>query len=973
MKKYILRNKLFLKMIVAFVLIGILGIAYNVKATVIKPELNIDASTSKSSIYVNEEFEVTYKVNPQPLALQDINQATEKEIILIVDTSGSMGDRITQTQTQTKIGALKNAAVQFIDKFKAEDRVKIGVVSYSDNAIQSKELVDADISSNQSSLISVINNLKAEGATNIGDGIRVAYKMFSSNSASKKYVILMSDGKPTSLTYSGFAGGYIIGKNGKYTYDYESSTESGKNYRLPDSLREGDRSWKYYGINDTSYFRYGTYGDEDPRGYCLKYSTLMASELLKAKIQNYVVNFSGTSNSIALNAISSAGGGTYYDAATESDIIELYSSIADKIKETYNVDGVKLNFTLPAGLQYFMNESDGVIDGNKYTKSIPSIEYKLDSNTNEYKANPINITLKFKGITPGNYNLSGDGWKISYKDISGNIINKLLPQTTINISKYNVGFDLLRKSIPENTSGKFNINNEFQIEYTIKPKPIAVQTTPKQKEIMLVVDKSGSMEWSANKDELPASGEKSRLKLTQEALNKFVEKFKDTNNVKIGLVTYDSSGEVYTNNNSNLFEYNNMQGIKNKINGLSAQGGTNLGDGLRRAAWALSSNTNSQKYIILMTDGEPTFYSYYYSNFSQKYYSELDNNNVYYNNDNDFARGLAYSKLIASKLRENENLGLKTFAIGFANDPNGLKVQKLKDISSLAGGEFYDATVNANAIEEVYLRIADQIKTDLAIENVKFTQQLPEGLVLSETGGTSITKDLKVNYTYNSTTKQYESEPISFTVKVKGTKVGNYELKDDAKLSYKDLDGTTSEKCFDPLNISILDTFIIKQGLFQPNGNNTNIIHVGEKNIKYISNLSLDITPNSEYQLATFVRTNGQETPINIKLNSSNNTEVTKMKIISVNVFSVNSDGSLTKLTSIAPIIENDSSASPNIKVTLNSENTSGDKYYIINYNYVVNEAKEDTNSMIINRSNIIGTDKFNDFNTKITAMPDVF
>ncbi|MPN43685.1 hypothetical protein SDC9_191245 [bioreactor metagenome] len=187
------------------------------------------------------------------------------------------------------------------------------------------------------------------------------------------------------------------------------------------------------------------------------------------------------------------------------------------------------------------------------------------------------------------------------------------------------------------------------------------------------------------------------------------------------------------------------------------------------------------------------------------------------------------------------------------------------------------------------------------------------------------------------------------------------------------MDGTTSEKCFDPLNISILDSFIIKQGLFQPNGNNTNIIHVGEKNIKYISNLSLDIAPNSEYQLATFIRTNGQETPINIKLNLSNNTEVTKMKVISVNVFSVNSDGTLTKLTSIAPIIENDSSASPNIKVTLNGESTSEYKYYIINYNYVVNEAKEDTNSMIINRANINGTDKFNDFNTKITAMPDVF
>ncbi|WP_291572433.1 vWA domain-containing protein [Clostridium sp. UBA4548] len=963
MKKYILRNKLFLKIIIVFVLIGILGVAYKAYAAGEKPELNINASASKPSVYVNEEFDINYTINPQPLNVSDINKKVNKEIILVIDTSGSMDELITSRPRKTRMEALKDAANNFISKFQNENTTKIGIVTYDYNGRNTKSLTNATY---QEDLKAIINGLDANGATNIGDGIRVAQKMFSSDISVKKYLVLMSDGMPTSLTYSGYAGGY----NDDYNkYDYQSRNYT--YYRLPNDLRKGDRTWQYFSsINDTTDLKYGTYGNTDPKGYCLEYSTLMAENLKSLKITNYVIGFSGGSDSTKLTQIASAGAGSYYDAKDAETINSVYLDIADKIKADFSVEGATINFSLPDGLEYVMNTFDTQVNGNNYSKLIPSIVYKLNSNNTQYIAEPLSISLNLKGNKKGVYELAGTNWNLSYKVINGNAINKLLPKVTITVEKYNAEFQMSRKLIPEQNQGKFNVNNEFTMEYSITPNPIQIQSTEKQKEIMLVVDTSGSMDWSVDKDE-KVSGKPSRLELTKTALNNFINKFNNSTNVKIGLITYSNRGNVFTYNNNYLFEASNSQVIRDKVSALSANGGTNLGDGIRKSIWALSDNKDSKKFVVLMTDGEPTFYSYYGSYYYRNYYTEIDNKNVDYNENNDLEKGLEYSNIMAGILKENKDLDLKTFAIGFSK---GANADKLKEIAVKAGGDYLDATSdNENAITEVYSNIAEQIKADLALENVKFTQQLPEGLVLSETGGNSITKDLKVNYTYNSTTKQYEAEPISFTVKVKGTKVGSYELKDDAKLSYKDLDGTSSEKFFDPLSISILDSFIIKQGLFQPNGNNTNIIHVGEKNIKYISNLNLDIAPNSEYQLATFVRTNGQETPINIKLNSSNNTEVTKMKVISVNVFTVNSDGTLTKLTSIAPIIENDSSASPNIKVTLNGETTSEYKYYIINYNYVVNEAKEDTNSMIINRANIIGTDKFNDFNTRITSMPDVF
>ncbi|EQB87474.1 Mg-chelatase subunit ChlD [Clostridium punense] len=955
MKKISFKNKVS-KMMVAFLLIGFLGMAYNVKATVNTPDLNIAASISKSSIYVNEEFQVTYRVQPQPLGLNDINKKANKEIILVIDTSGSMNEYI--TNSKTRIQALKEAANNFIDKFKNEATIKIGIVTYDYYGRKTKALTEA---TSQSDLKNVINGLSAEGATNIGDGIRVANSMFSSDASTKKYLVLMSDGMPTALSYTGEAGGSYKDRYSKESY-YKSP-----NIYWWESFFEKSSRWQYYtNTMNTQGLKYGTYGNTDPKNICLEYSTTMASELKKDSITNYIIGFSGGSDSSKLTQIATASAGTYYDARSATAISQVYSDIGDKIKADYSVEGVKVNFTLPNGLEYVMDSFDTSVNGNDYSKSVSSISYKLNSTNTQYIAEAFDVTLKFKGITKGYYELSGTGWNISYKDVNGNIVNKLLPKTQITIEKYNTEFAVSRRLLPEQNGGKYNVNNEFQIEYSIVPQPIKIETTQKTKEIMLVVDTSGSMAWSVEKDN--DYTKPSRIELTKTALNNFINKFSNAGNVKIGLITYADKGRVYTNNSISLFDYSNILGMRNTINGLTPNGGTNIGDGLRRAAWALSSNKDANKYIVMMTDGEPTFYSYYDS----KYYTELDNKDVYTNsNGNDYEKGLEYTNLVAGILRENKDLNIKTFSIGFSK---GANAEKLREISTSAGGEYFDATSNnIDAINEVYSSIADQIKTDISLSNVKFSQTLPDGLVLTENGSNSLIKDLRVNYTYNNTTKQYEAEPINFTVNVKGTKVGNYELSRDAKFTYTDFDGTPGEKVFDSLNISILDTYIIKQGLFQPNGNNPNIIHVGEKNIKYISDSSLNIAPKVEYQLAAFIRTNGQDTSINIKLNLGNNVDVTKIKVASVNVYSISTDGSLVKLTSSTPIVENDESGTPNIKVTLAREATNGYKYYIINYNYMVADVNEGSSGLIINRAGITDSSKYNDFQTKIVAMPDVF
>jgi len=113
-------------------------------------------------------------------------------------------------------------------------------------------------------------------------------------------------------------------------------------------------------------------------------------------------------------------------------------------------------------------------------------------------------------------------------------------------------------------------------------------------------------------------------------------------------------------------------------------------------------------------------------------------------------------------------------------------------------------------------------------------------------------------------------------------------------------------------------------------------------------------------------------------LNHGQNEKVTEIKVTAVNIFAIKTDGSLEAVPSASYTIKNDGTNSPIIDVILQSENTPGDKYYIVNYNYVVtkaevNEKDENSSIPIINKAGIINTTKIDELKLNIVAMPDVF
>lgn len=977
-KKLLNKNVVFLLTLVFTFSLCFIG-GYKAKATQDKPDVKITVTTNKSSALVNEEIEIKYRIEPQPINIEDINEKKNKEIILVVDTSGSMNDKL--ERKKTRIQALKEAAKNFISKFKDEDNVKIGIVSYNYSGEQSIALIS---SKEQKKLDRTINNLSAKGATNIGDGIRVAANMFSKDTSVKKYLVLMSDGMPTSLSYKGEAGGYAHDQYGKpiynyyygqfgniiydYCYDYDYDYGNNSYYWLPEDLYKGYRTWSYYNIDDTDRIRYGTYGSHDPQGYCLEYSKLMAVELKKNNIINYVIGFSGGSDSTKLIQIAESGGGTYYDARDAEAINEVYSKIGDQIKADYAVEDVKLNFNLPEGMECTVNNNEVLKEGNGYIKSIPNIIYRLNDKKTQYIADPFDIIIKIKTNKSGNYTLGGD-WQLVYKGINNNNVVKNLPKVNITINKYNMDFDVSRKLLPDNNSGQFNINKEFEIEYTVIPKAISAEISQQPKEIMLVVDTSGSMLYSIE-DNYEDSSKPSRMDLTKNALKDFVDKFKNIKDVKIGITSYIDEATIYnfgTEDNPQYFtEASNVDKLNEVIEGLTSGGATNIGEGMRKALWSLSLNKDYNKYLVLMSDGEPSHYTCMKS--IDNFYTEINNDN--FNSEHsykfDWDKALEYSKLVASMVKENKDLDIKTFAIGFSK---GADSSKLQEIAKGAEGTYFDATASdKDAISKVYMGIADKIKADFTLDSAKLNQGLPEGFTIVGSEKGSFSKDLKVNYVYNNEKKQYEAEPIKFKIKVMPSKMGNYQLDNDAYFSYNDLEGVNHIKKFNPLSISIIDDYVVKQGLFQKDEDNKGN-YPGENNIKYLD--SINIVSDNLTRLGAFIRTSGQQTNLNISINPNMNADIKKLYDVNVNVYRVNNDGKLDKIN-VPTTIEGSNGNFAKMVINLPRENTDGYSYYVVNYDFKVNtNSKTDVN--MISRCEIVGTDRCSDLNVRIGELPDLF
>lgn len=406
---------------------------FNAIAAQNKPQLNISVSTDRSKYLVNEDINITYRIEPQPLELKDVNALKNKEILFVMDTSDT-------PFSQGNLNKEKDIARNFVNKFKDIPNIQISILNYDICTRNITGLKRPSIDSEREELISFINNVGIHPSapwwgSNIGDGLRRALAGFSKND-SKKYVVFMSKCKPNY---------------------YTSTKKRGPYYTIID-----DRSDLYYRGNNIFLSKNG-----------FDYALIMANEMKGRNITNFFIGFNGliTDNVGTIARLSEASGGKAYNGKNLDSINDIFSDIADQIKADYIVDDIKFKFTLPNNITYSGDKVGVIEDGRNLSMEIPNIIYKLNDRKNKYIADPIEFSISLKSNKSGNYTM-GDGWTLNYKAINGKTITQKVPDFTISVNSLEVGFDVERSFV--NSKGSIGLGKKTTVQYKVNPKVVAV-------------------------------------------------------------------------------------------------------------------------------------------------------------------------------------------------------------------------------------------------------------------------------------------------------------------------------------------------------------------------------------------------------------------------------------------------------------------------------------------------------------------
>ena len=143
--------------------------------------------------YIKRNTDGTYDITLNASGtIGSITNKAKLDIVLIVDTSGSMNDNSKLIKTQNAIKAL-------VDVFNAEDKKDLVDVRYKLVTFATKASINTDEwQTGDKFYDGYVKNLKADGGTNYDQGLTKGKDAIGSGrSDAKKVVIFLTDGKPT--------------------------------------------------------------------------------------------------------------------------------------------------------------------------------------------------------------------------------------------------------------------------------------------------------------------------------------------------------------------------------------------------------------------------------------------------------------------------------------------------------------------------------------------------------------------------------------------------------------------------------------------------------------------------------------------------------------------------------------------------------------------------------------------------------
>lgn len=704
--------------------------------------LQLTALNNKTEIYSDEKFETSFTIEPQG---QVSIERKPVSIILIMDTSGSMSEN-------SKINKSKEAAKKLMDTVynNRMSNDKAGLVDfdtyvndgngdrnvynsygwfwgtwhtkYNTNICSSLKNIDSNTLSDYKNKIDKMYALSSGviGGTNLESALLLS-KGYFNNDSNEKHIIVLTDGNPT-----------------------------------------------FYMLSDGSIKGLGSGYDEVAAQKAIN----VINDLKAMGVKTHFIGLKTNDNDINddfLNAAASAGGGLKFTTKNPDEVTSIMQNIYSVINKSVVYSNINFEYVIPEGIEVDQSSLPNgfKVENGKITGQINDIEFK----NNQTQPQPYTFRISFKAKKAGNIDLG----EAQIKYIKNSILGSLegirraeLGSIKINLRDFGVDLDFSANKNSEN----LYLDQELTLNYIITPKgTLNLQRKPVS--IVLIMDSSGSMA------QIKINGRYQIIEKTDsryvntkmyyavESAKKLIDSMYSKNMAgdKVGLVDFDTN--VNYNNNNALIDSNNQQNInilKNKIDNMYAEGGTNLEAGLLKAKEFFSSDlSGNDKYIILLTDGMPSLYFDIYGNIVGKGSSYDETAGIEANN-------------VAKELSK---MGVKLNIIGIDTENGDVKKEYIDNLADLSGGSSY-YTSNPQSIDSLMQETYKIINKSVVYENITITQDMPSGLTAwSLPNGWKIENGRLTGYIDNIVFENKNNktpEPKEFTVKLKASKAGEYDL-----------------------------------------------------------------------------------------------------------------------------------------------------------------------------------------------------
>ncbi|MDN4070356.1 vWA domain-containing protein, partial [Paenibacillus vini] len=308
------------------------------------------------------EWEITLKAEGK-------NLRTSSDVVLVIDKSGSMDDKVNK---QKKMDKAKEAANKFVDNLLLDGaETKIAVVAFN----KTSELVSGFIGPSQkSTLKNKIKDIDADGGTNIQAGLKQARDLLKDSKVQNKIIVVLSDGEPT-YSYKGTNGVDYSWSDSNHgfaitDFSYSNIVGNGKDY-----------TFSSYGLNWTGGF-FGNYK------YTVKdngIGTFSEAKFAKdAGMKIFSVGLDVSKNSTAEKVLKNIKSEGYYSASND-DLNRIFGELAGKISYAAQ-EAIVYD---PMGDMFNLKMQGGQISSNDYTVSQGSVTW--DSATEKFTWNVGNI------------------------------------------------------------------------------------------------------------------------------------------------------------------------------------------------------------------------------------------------------------------------------------------------------------------------------------------------------------------------------------------------------------------------------------------------------------------------------------------------------------------------------------------------------------------------------------------------------